>query len=66
VLPPIRVDAGKARLDAARPLPPYTVASLREKLHLEWTYHSLKRMENKCKSKRLWPNSRPHCAMPKP
>lgn len=27
-------------LDAARPLPPYTVASVREKLVLEWTYHS--------------------------
>lgn len=34
------IDAGRSRLDAARPLPPYTVASLREKLHLEWTYHS--------------------------
>ncbi len=34
------VDADKARLDAARPLPPHTVASLREKLALEWTYHS--------------------------
>ncbi|TAL98132.1 MAG: Fic family protein [Paraburkholderia sp.] len=34
------VDAGKAALDAARPLPPNTVASLREKLMLEWTYHS--------------------------
>ena len=27
-------------LDAARPLPPHTVASLRDKLALEWTYHS--------------------------
>ncbi|AYR26842.1 Fic family protein [Herbaspirillum rubrisubalbicans] len=34
------VDAEKARLDAARPLSPHTVASLREKLMLEWTYHS--------------------------
>ncbi|MCF7697254.1 Fic family protein [Mycetohabitans sp. B2] len=34
------VDADKAKLDAACPLPPHTVASLREKLMLEWTYHS--------------------------
>lgn len=34
------IDADKARLDAARPLPPHTLASLREKLMLEWTYHS--------------------------
>jgi Fic family protein len=34
------VDASKAKLDAARPLPPHTLASLREKLMLEWTYHS--------------------------
>ncbi len=34
------VDAEKARLDAARPLPPHTVASLRDKLTLEWIYHS--------------------------
>ncbi|NIE56990.1 MULTISPECIES: Fic family protein [unclassified Burkholderia] len=34
------VDADKAKLDAARPLPPHTLASLREKLMLEWTYHS--------------------------
>ena len=34
------VDLEKAKLDAARPLPPNTVASLREKLTLEWTYHS--------------------------
>ena len=33
-------DNDKARLDAARPLPANTVASLREKLALEWTYHS--------------------------
>lgn len=34
------IDVDKATLDAARPLPPYTVASLREKLMLDWTYHS--------------------------
>ncbi|MBN3847402.1 Fic family protein [Paraburkholderia sp. Ac-20342] len=34
------VDASKTQLDAARPLPPHTLASLREKLLLEWTYHS--------------------------
>lgn len=34
------VDAQKAALDAVRPLPPHTVASLRDKLSLEWTYHS--------------------------
>ncbi|MBV8047317.1 MAG: Fic family protein [Paludibacterium sp.] len=34
------VDAEKAKLDAVRPLPPHTLASLREKLALEWTYHS--------------------------
>ncbi|KVL85411.1 Fic family protein [Burkholderia stagnalis] len=34
------VDADKATLDVARPLPQHTVASLREKLLLEWTYHS--------------------------
>jgi hypothetical protein len=32
------IDADKATLDAARPR--YTFASLREKLMLEWTYHS--------------------------
>ncbi|WP_347557680.1 Fic family protein [Robbsia sp. KACC 23696] len=30
----------KAVLDAARPLPQHTLASLREKWMLEWTYHS--------------------------
>jgi Fic family protein len=30
----------KAQLDAARPLPSGTLASLRQKLALEWTYHS--------------------------
>ncbi len=34
------VDEAKAKVDAARPLPPHTVASLRDKLTLEWTYHS--------------------------
>uniref|UniRef100_UPI003BEF2648 Fic family protein n=1 Tax=Burkholderia arboris TaxID=488730 RepID=UPI003BEF2648 len=34
------IDADKATLDATRPLPKHTVASLREKLLLEWTYHS--------------------------
>ncbi len=34
------IDANKALIDAARPLPTHTVASLREKLMLEWTYHS--------------------------
>lgn len=35
-----RIDADKAKLDAARPLPPYTLKSLREKYALEWIYHS--------------------------
>ncbi|GKV64081.1 MULTISPECIES: Fic family protein [unclassified Sporosarcina] len=34
------IDEKKRRLDAARPLPEYTVQSLREKLFLEWTYNS--------------------------
>lgn len=34
------VDADKAKLDAARPLPVHTLASLREKFTLDWTYHS--------------------------
>ena len=34
------IDSLRARLDAARPLPTHTVASLRDKLALEWTYHS--------------------------
>ncbi|UOD28521.1 Fic family protein [Massilia violaceinigra] len=34
------IDGLKAALDAARPLPSHTLASLREKLALEWTYHS--------------------------
>jgi Fic family protein len=38
---PLRaVDAAKARMDAVRPLPPHTLASLREKVMTEWTYHS--------------------------
>lgn len=34
------IDAKKAALDSARPLPLHTLASLRDKLNLEWTYHS--------------------------
>lgn len=34
------VDSAKSELDSMRPLPPNTVASLREKLSLEWTYNS--------------------------
>ncbi|WP_269899994.1 Fic family protein [Paenalcaligenes faecalis] len=34
------IDAEKTTLDLARPLPKNTVASLREKLNLDWTYHS--------------------------
>lgn len=34
------IDEKKRRLDAARPLPKYTVQSLRGKLFLEWTYNS--------------------------
>lgn len=34
------IDEKKAQLDAARPLPKYTLKSLREKLFLEWTYNS--------------------------
>src|SRR5699024_12443699 len=30
----------KEQLDAARPLPKYTLKSLQEKLFLEWTYNS--------------------------
>ena len=33
-------DQLKKRLDALRPLPPHTVASLHEQLVLEWTYNS--------------------------
>lgn len=35
-----QIDKKKAVLDAKRPLPKYTVQSLREKLFLEWTYNS--------------------------
>ncbi|WP_164669946.1 Fic family protein [Virgibacillus doumboii] len=35
-----QIDQKKALLDAKRPLPKYTLRSLREKLLLEWTYHS--------------------------
>jgi len=34
------INKKKAQLDAARPLPKYTLKSLREKLFLEWTYNS--------------------------
>lgn len=34
------INKKKAKLDALRPLPIYTVKSLREKLLLEWTYNS--------------------------
>lgn len=34
------VDADKAKLDAASPLPLHTLESLREKLTLDWTYNS--------------------------
>jgi Fic family protein len=35
-----QIDQKKALLDSKRPLPKYTVKSLREKLLLEWTYNS--------------------------
>jgi Fic family protein len=35
-----QMDLKKQQLDAKRPLPKYTVQSLREKLLLEWTYNS--------------------------
>lgn len=35
-----QIDLKKEQLDAKRPLPKYTVQSLREKLFLEWTYNS--------------------------
>ncbi|MDQ0154653.1 Fic family protein [Robertmurraya andreesenii] len=34
------IDQKKARLDSKRPLPKYSLSSLREKLLLEWTYNS--------------------------
>lgn len=34
------INEKKAQLDSARPLPKYTLKSLREKLFLEWTYNS--------------------------
>lgn len=34
------INEKKAQLDAARPLPKYTLKSLREKLFWEWTYNS--------------------------
>lgn len=35
-----QINQKKARLDANRPLPKYTLSSLREKLLLEWTYNT--------------------------
>jgi len=35
-----QVDEKQKQLSALRPLPPATVSSLREKLTLDWTYHS--------------------------
>lgn len=35
-----RIDEKKDRLDSKRPLPTYTVKSIRENLLLEWTYNS--------------------------
>ena len=35
-----QIDQKKANLDSKRPLPKYTLKSLREKLLLEWTYHT--------------------------
>lgn len=35
-----QINEKKARLDAKRPLPKYTLKSLREKLLLEWTYNT--------------------------
>ncbi|MBN3758061.1 Fic family protein [Paraburkholderia sp. Tr-20389] len=34
------IDNDKSKLDAAHPLPKHSLATLREKLALEWTYHS--------------------------
>lgn len=34
------IDVKKRRLDAARPLPPHTLRTLRESATVEWTYHS--------------------------
>src|SRR5699024_4122779 len=34
------INEKKAELDELRPLPKYTLKSLREKLLLEWTYHT--------------------------
>ena len=35
-----QINQKKELLDANRPLPKYTVKSLREKLLLEWTYNT--------------------------
>lgn len=34
------INKKKEQLDASRPLPKYTLKSLREKLFLEWTYNT--------------------------
>lgn len=34
------IGQAKAKIDSVRPLPPYTVKSLHDKLALDWTYHS--------------------------
>jgi len=34
------INEKNAELDALRPLPKYTLKSLREKLYLEWTYNT--------------------------
>ena len=35
-----QIDAKKVMIDSKKPFPPHTLASLREKLLVEWTYHS--------------------------
>ena len=35
-----QIDTKKAMIDSKKPFPPHTLASLREKLLVEWTYHS--------------------------
>lgn len=35
-----RIDRKKAVLDSRRPLPAETIRTIREAIHLEWTYHS--------------------------
>jgi hypothetical protein len=36
----MQIDEKKAKLDAARPLSPGTLAKLKEYFDVEWTYHS--------------------------